>query len=70
LKAIVSLCLTKWRGEQKEIFYGPPCTLGNTGVTKIGVVGRGTLRRDEAREYQKYRRGKDFRMKGVAGSGE
>ena len=65
-----SLCLAKWRGEQTEIFYGPPCTVGNTGVTKIDVVGRGALRRDEAREDQKYRRGKQSWVQGGAGRGE
>jgi hypothetical protein len=54
LKGAVSLCLTKWRGEQTEIFYGPRLALGNTGVTKMRVVERGALRRDGARE--------DFRL--------
>jgi hypothetical protein len=41
--------------------------VGNTGVTKIGVVGCGALRRDEAREDQKYRRDKHFRVRSGAG---
>jgi hypothetical protein len=47
---------------KQEFFYGPRCTLGNTGVTKTGVVERGALRRGEAIEDQKYRRGKHFMM--------
>ena len=44
--------------------------LGNTGVTQMGVVERGMLQRDEAREDQKDRRSKLFKMQGGAGGGE
>ena len=44
--------------------------LGNTGVTQMGVVERGTLQRDEACEDQKDRRGKVFKVQGGAGGGE
>jgi hypothetical protein len=44
--------------------------MGNTGVTKMSVVGRGALRRGEALGDEKYRRGKDSRVQGGAGGGE
>ena len=40
-------------GEQTAISEEAILTLGNTGVTKIGVVERGKLQRDEALEDQK-----------------
>jgi hypothetical protein len=39
-------------------------------VTKIGVVARGKLQRDEAREDQKDCRSKIFKVQGGAGGGE
>jgi hypothetical protein len=45
-------------------------TVGNTGVTKVGVVERGKLQRDEAREDQKDCRNKLFSVQGGAGGGE
>ena len=44
--------------------------MGNTGVTEMRVVERGKLQRGEAREDQKKRRGKRFRVQGGAGGGE
>jgi hypothetical protein len=44
--------------------------LGNTRVTKMRVVGLGALRRGEALEDEKYRRGKHFRVQIVARCGE
>ena len=44
--------------------------MGNTGVTKIGVVECGKLQRDEAREAQKDCRSKLFRVQGGAGVGK
>src|SRR4029079_6381632 len=40
-------------GEQTEILARHPMALGNTGVTKMRVVGRGALRRGEARGSKK-----------------
>ena len=45
-------------------------TVGNTGVTKVGVVERGKLQRYEAREDRKDRCGKLFKVQGGAGGGE
>ena len=45
-------------------------TLGNTGVTKTGVIERGTLQRDEAREDQIDIRSKACKVSGEAGNGE
>ena len=44
--------------------------LGNSGVTKVGVVERGTLQRDEAREDQTDNRSNVFKVPGGAGGGE
>jgi hypothetical protein len=44
-------------------------TVGNTGVTKVGVVERGKLQRDEAREDRKVCRSKLFKVPGGAGGG-
>jgi hypothetical protein len=38
------------------------CAVGNTGVTEMGVVERGGLQRDEAREDQLDSRNKVFRL--------
>jgi len=38
--------------------------VGNTGVTKVGVVERGKLQRDEAPENQKDCRSKLFKVQG------
>ena len=45
-------------------------TVGNRGVTKVGVVERGKLQRYEALEDQKDCRSKIFRVQGGAGGGE
>ena len=44
--------------------------LGNTGVTQMGVVERGMLQRDEAREDQTDNRSNVFKVPGGAGGGE
>ena len=44
--------------------------MGNSGVTKVGVVERGTLQRDEAREDQTDNRGNLFKMQSEAEGGE
>jgi hypothetical protein len=44
--------------------------VGNTGVTKIGVVERGTLQRYEVREDRLDRCDKILRVQSGAGSGE
>ena len=43
--------------------------MGNTGVTKVGVVERGALQRDDAREDRIDSRGKIIELQGEAGSG-
>ena len=43
--------------------------LGNTGVTKVGVVERGTLRRDVACEDKEDCRGKILEVRSGAGVG-
>jgi hypothetical protein len=45
-------------------------TVGNTGVTDIGVVERGKLQRGEALEEQKDCGSKLFKVQGGAGGGE
>ena len=44
--------------------------MGNTGVTKIAVVERGTLQRGEAREDRLDGRDKILKVRSGAGSGE
>jgi len=45
-------------------------TVGNSGVTKVGVVERGALQRDEAREDRKDSRGNVLKVQSGAGSGK
>jgi hypothetical protein len=56
--------------EQTAKSAGRYVSVGNTGVTKVAVVERGALRRDEARKDQKYHRGKFFEVQGGAGCGD
>ena len=57
-------------GEQTGNFSGASVTMGNTEVKQMGVVEHGMLQRDEAREDQKDRRSKLFKVQGGAGGGK
>ena len=52
--------------ERTDILVRHRVTMGNTGVTKICVVRRGALQRDEAREDQTASVRKLFKVKSVA----
>ena len=45
-------------------------TMGNSGVTKVGVVQRGTLQRDEVGEDQTDNRSNVFKVQSEAKGGE
>jgi hypothetical protein len=58
------------QANKQEISLGAGVTTGNSGVTEVGVVERGTLQRDEAREDQTVNRSNAFKVQREAEGGE
>ena len=64
------LGVKRTRRTKQEISLEAGATMGNSGVTTVGVVERVTLQRDEAREDQTDYRSNVFKVQSEAEGGQ